>query len=152
MGRVRGQCPQDKPRQVKAVPQCIGGSVQSCGLKCSPGQCGHGARCRQAEGICTYDHNGTASEDELPSDTPDNVAMPSEFSGRKKGSHYGNPKNGCLADEHVFMASYGWVCAPACVRGQCPQDKPRQVKAVPQCIGGSVQSCGLKCSPGQCGH
>merc|ERR1712127_465363 len=148
-----GQCPMDVPSGVTAVPTC---SLKQCVLKCSPGQCGVGAGCRQIEGYCTYDK--AADTTALTADAyaltngaeaiqgTDDVYKHDEM--RLQKTHYGNPKSGCRSDEHVLSASIGWVCTPACKSGECPMDVPSGVTAVPTC---GLKQCVLKCSPGQCG-
>lgn len=81
------------------------------------------------------------------------------------GSHYGNPEDGCQADEKMFQIQGvdGDLCTPQCDEaGQCPTDVPEGVTARPLCglkTQDGTQYCVLLCQPsellrasaGQCG-
>ncbi|CAB9499483.1 expressed unknown protein [Seminavis robusta] len=69
------------------------------------------------------------------------------------GSHYGNPKNGCAADEKMFrvMGIDGDLCTPPCGAGDsCPTDVPDGVTAHPMCglkTPDGTKYCLLLCQP-----
>merc|ERR1719424_661057 len=69
------------------------------------------------------------------------------------GTHYGDPKDGCEADEQAVQVQglAGDFCSPKCTAfGACPKDIPSGVTAKPECAlqtptGGKY--CALICSP-----
>jgi len=73
------------------------------------------------------------------------------------GTHYGDPKNGCLADEEAVQVQgvAGGFCSPSCtgfiVKNKCPTDEPAGATATPQCVlqdqSTGKKNCGLVCSP-----
>eukprot|EP00928_Gymnodinium_smaydae_P001163 TRINITY_DN1042_c0_g1_i3.p1 TRINITY_DN1042_c0_g1~~TRINITY_DN1042_c0_g1_i3.p1 ORF type:complete len:329 (-),score=42.34 TRINITY_DN1042_c0_g1_i3:111-1097(-) len=150
-----GKCPSDEPQGVTAHPQCVLRSPtgsQYCGLTCTPseissnganGECGSG-KCQsiQGMGLCTYD----ADEKLLES------AVSAVLVGANP-THYGNPKNGCEADEQAVRVQGlpGDMCSPPCSSSNtCPTDEPQGVTARPQCAlqspsGGKF--CALICTP-----
>merc|ERR1712224_78903 len=91
-----------------------------------------------------------------PSPTPPSPTPPSPA-----GSHYNDPKAGCLTDEVAISLQgvSGSVCAPKCgFFSGCPKDIPEGVTAFPSCAlqdADSLQEyCALMCIPdidGQCG-
>merc|ERR1719345_503396 len=72
------------------------------------------------------------------------------------GTHYGNPANGCLADEQSEKVNgiAGDFCSPSCSSSKpCPTDLPAGTTAAPQCVLESPGSqtpdhCALICKPG----
>ena len=50
-------------------------------------------------------------------------------------THYGNPADGCEADETAVQVTGlpGDFCAPDCAKAPCPTDVPPGVTATPQC-------------------
>lgn len=77
--------------------------------------------------------------------------------------HYGDPKNGCMADEESVQIQgvSGDVCTPKCsLLKKCPTDVPTGVTVAPQCAlqdaATKSKYCALICKPGadddaQCG-
>jgi hypothetical protein len=75
-------------------------------------------------------------------------------------SHYGNPANGCMADEVVTNVTgfSGSICSPSCyIDGTCSADVPEGVTATPNCTlteyGATLPSlCALECTTSaECG-
>merc|ERR1719240_830964 len=67
-------------------------------------------------------------------------------------THYGNPANGCLADEQAvrIQGLSGTFCSPDCASAACPTDVPTGVTAHPQCALKATtgdKKCALICSP-----
>ena len=72
----------------------------------------------------------------------------------KASTHYGDHKNGCLADERdvSIQGVAGDFCTPQCTTTKpCPTDKPAGVTAQPQCALQDASSgdkyCALLCTP-----
>lgn len=69
------------------------------------------------------------------------------------GSHYNDPKDGCMPDESAVKISNveGDFCAPECTSGVCPFDVPDGVSGTPTCAlqdGNSGKKfCALICKP-----
>ena len=68
--------------------------------------------------------------------------------------HYGDPKNGCMADEESVQIQgvSGDVCTPKCsLLKKCPTDVPTGVTVAPQCAlqdaATKSKYCALICSP-----
>jgi len=150
-------CPTDVPAGVTAAPQCALKSAtgdKKCALICSPttdeaslragdAMCGK-ATCQaiSGTGICTYGAGPAPG----PSPTPPPPAPPA---GK---THYGDPANGCEADEQAVKVQglSGSFCSPDCASAACPTDIPAGVTAAPQCALKSAtgdKKCALVCSP-----
>ena len=73
------------------------------------------------------------------------------------GTHYGDPKNGCLSDEEAVQVQgvQGGFCSPQCtgfiIKNKCPTDEPAGASAQPQCVlqdqSPGQKNCALVCSP-----
>eukprot|EP00746_Dinoflagellata_sp_MGD_P010939 gnl/MRDRNA2_/MRDRNA2_122782_c0_seq1.p1 gnl/MRDRNA2_/MRDRNA2_122782_c0~~gnl/MRDRNA2_/MRDRNA2_122782_c0_seq1.p1 ORF type:complete len:141 (-),score=26.75 gnl/MRDRNA2_/MRDRNA2_122782_c0_seq1:148-570(-) len=69
-------------------------------------------------------------------------------------NHYGDPKDGCEADEQKMSLRglSGAFCSPPCKSNECPTDVPSGVTATPTCAlvlhpPMYEQYCALVCSP-----
>merc|ERR1712072_817134 len=67
-------------------------------------------------------------------------------------THYGDPKDGCEADEQSVQVQgvSGDFCSPPCKSNECPTDIPSGVTATPTCAlqtTGGQKYCALICSP-----
>eukprot|EP00658_Telonema_sp_P-2_P059924 TRINITY_DN48_c0_g1_i6.p1 TRINITY_DN48_c0_g1~~TRINITY_DN48_c0_g1_i6.p1 ORF type:complete len:349 (-),score=69.93 TRINITY_DN48_c0_g1_i6:272-1318(-) len=67
-------------------------------------------------------------------------------------THYGDPANGCEADEEAVQVQgvSGKFCSPDCASAACPTDVPSGVTAAPQCALQTTtgdKRCALICSP-----
>merc|ERR1712087_453614 len=128
-----------------------------CALGCTPGQCGHGAHCRNNGSVCTYDSKAISEVIPISQQNGSQaLAVASQEQSRATRRHYGDPKMGCRLDEVALRVDglMGAVCSPACSKqGNCPTDVPRGVTAQPSCsfILRGERFCALKCRPGQCG-
>ena len=81
----------------------------------------------------------SASATEMILGTAEAPLYPSMSSSSTTRTHYGDPSNGCISNEHAFTSFTegidGEVCAPPCdSHGACPKDVPTGVTAIPQCI------------------
>ena len=68
------------------------------------------------------------------------------------GTHYGDPKNGCLSDEQAVQIQgvTGDFCTPPCKSMSCPSDVPSGVTATPTCAlqtTTGTKYCALLCNP-----
>merc|ERR1719390_581479 len=84
-----------------------------------------------------------------PPAPPSPPTPPSPPSGK---THYGNPADGCEADEQAVRVQglSGTFCSPDCASSSCPTDVPSGVTAAPQCALKSTtgdKKCALICSP-----
>merc|ERR1719253_214305 len=78
-----------------------------------------------------------------------------QLSSALNSRHYGDPKNGCLKDEHniTVQGIQGDLCSPICSpdsQTPCPTDVPSGVTAQPQCeiiCADKTKGCCLTCSP-----
>jgi len=85
-----------------------------------------------------------------PSPTP--PAPPTPPSPPSGKTHYGDPADGCEADETAVKVQglTGSFCSPDCKSAACPTDVPAGVTAAPQCaLQGAAgdKKCALICSP-----
>merc|ERR1719421_1701757 len=91
---------------------------------------------------------GIAMQPSYPK-TSDAPTPPGPPSGK---THYGNPADGCEADEQAVRVQglSGTFCSPDCASAACPTDVPSGVTAKPQCALQSTtgdKKCALICSP-----
>merc|ERR1712195_269314 len=66
-------------------------------------------------------------------------------------THYGDPANGCEADEEAVQVQglSGKFCSPDCASAACPTDVPAGTTAAPQCALKTTtgdKKCALICS------
>lgn len=92
-------------------------------------------------------------------DSPTDPESPTSFlevqlisSSVAASTHYGNPAEGCMADEvavHI-QGVKGAICSPKCTSGACPSDEPAGTDATPQCLlqdaGSGNKYCALACT------
>jgi hypothetical protein len=97
--------------------------------------------------------SGPAPGPSPPSPSPPSPSPPGPS---PTGTHYGDPKNGCLSDEQEISIQGvdGDACSPACtgiLKNKCPTDVPEGVTAEPQCAlqdsASGDKFCTLICSP-----